>query len=170
MNQRGKNQFFQSEFEHQRVCRELSRCVRTNEVSVSEPAAMASPIKLFHTFQKFYKTMGLDTDGVSNQSRRSKNLLGSIKSTKLWKNLFFIISTLQLSISSTTLFLIDAQTADQYGLTFYVSITTFCALVNYLAITFKLNEISMLITKYEQFISKSWFKNWLYIYWMISKH
>lgn len=105
---------------------------------------MAGPIKLFQTVQKLNKTMGLN---ISHERQTS--------SAKLIRNLFFIASITQLFISSTAFFLFEAQTADDYGISFYVLLTTLCVVINFVTVAWRTDKISMLIECYEKFIGKS---------------
>lgn len=73
------------------------------------------------------------------------------------KSLFFRISTMLLFISTAAYFLFEAQTADECGLSFYVSITVMTVTVYTSKIAWKLNKIFKLIRNYEEFIDKSEF-------------
>lgn len=111
-------------------------------ISVSLAVIMAGPIKLFETVQKINKAMG-----ISHEAQTSP--------AKLTKNLFVIASTTQLFISSTAFFLFEAQTADDYGISFYVSLTTLCVVINFVTVVWKKDRILTLIECYEIFIGKS---------------
>lgn len=124
------------------------------KVSIPLTVIMAgSPIKLFQTVQKLNKTMGIWD--IQNQKQTSKNHLQFIPSVKFIRKLFFILSTTQLFLSSTAFFLMRAQIADDFGLSFYVSLTTFCVMINFMTVAWKMNKFSMLIEHYEKFIEKS---------------
>lgn len=122
------------------------------KISISLTVIMAGSIKLFQSVQKFNKTMGLD---ILHQRQFSKNHLQFNLSAKLIKSLFFILSTMQLFISSTAFFLIKAQTSADYGISFYVSLTTFCVLINFVTVAWRMDNILTLINRYEKFIGKS---------------
>lgn len=115
---------------------------------------MAVSIKLFQTLRKLYKTKGLD---IRHQLHTPKNLFQFITAAQLTRFLFFIIPITQLFISSTAFFLVKAQTPDEYGTSFYVSLTTLCVIINFLIIAWRMVEILDLIIGYEKFIEKSQF-------------
>lgn len=103
---------------------------------------MPAAIKLFQLLQKFYKFLGLD---IGSNSQCSLNL----------KNVFIFTSAAQLFISSTAFSLFKAQTVDDYSLSFFISITTFFATINFVVIAWEMANILRLIGKYEEFIGKS---------------
>lgn len=109
---------------------------------------MPNAIKLFHLLQKFYKSLGLDIQPNRLDLKCSLNL----------KNIFIFIFPMHLFISSVAFFLFKAQTADEYSVSFFVSITTFFATMNFLTIARKMANILMLIGKYEAFIENSEFE------------
>lgn len=71
------------------------------------------------------------------------------------KNLLLSISTVQLFISSSAFFLFEAQTADEYGISFFVSLTILSMMANILSVAWNIDKILMLIGKYEKFLEKS---------------
>lgn len=115
-------------------------------ISLVLTVVMSTVVKLFDTQQKLYKTLGFDI--YQSQSCHSKCLI-SIKS------LFFLISSLQLFISTTAFFLFEARTVDEYGMSFYISITIFSVSINITTIAWKMDEIFVLLRNYEEFIDKS---------------
>lgn len=106
---------------------------------------MAVVIKLFHTLQSFYKSLGLQIR--LSQSCRSQYLLSAI-------NLFLSISTVQLFLSTSAFFLFEAQTADEYGISFYISITVLSVIVDIGSVAWNINKILTLIGNYEKFLKK----------------
>lgn len=110
--------------------------------------AMSCVVKLFNTQQKFYKTLGFDI--FLSQSCHSKCLASA-------KILFFLISSTQLFISTTAYFLFQAQTADEYEISFYISITIFITMINISTIAWKIRKFLTIIERYEDFIDKSQF-------------
>lgn len=110
--------------------------------------AMSCVVKLFNTQQKFYKTLGFDI--FLSQSCHSKCLASA-------KILFFLISSTQLFISTTAYFLFQAQTADEYEISFYISITIFITVINISTIAWKIRKFLTIIERYEDFIDKSQF-------------
>lgn len=110
--------------------------------------AMSCVVKLFNTQQNFYKTLGFDI--FLSQSCHSKCLASA-------KILFFLISSTQLFISTTAYFLFQAQTADEYEISFYISITIFITVINISTIAWKIRKFLTIIERYEDFIDKSQF-------------
>lgn len=115
-------------------------------ISLMLAVAMSCVVKLFNTQQKFYKTLGFDI--FLSQSCHSKCLASA-------KILFFLISSTQLFISTTAYFLFQAQTADEYEISFYISITIFITVINISTIAWKIRKFLTIIERYEDFIDKS---------------
>lgn len=107
-------------------------------------------IKLFNNQQELYKTLGFII--YQSKSWHSKSL-SSVKS------LFFLISTMSLFISTTAFFLCEAQTADEYGISFCISLTVLVTMVNVSIVAWNIDKILMLIRNYETFIDESWFSS-----------
>lgn len=107
---------------------------------------MPHVVKLFNTYQKFYETLGFDIF----ESCCTKCLISA-------KSVFHLIASMQLFISTTAFFLFEAQTADEHGISFYISITILVTTVNISTVAWKMDEILMLIRNYEEFIDKSQF-------------
>lgn len=129
-------------------------------ISLVLAVVMSSVVKLFDTQQKLYKTLGFDI--YQSQSCHSKCSI-SIKS------LFFLISSMQLFISTTAFFLFEARTVDEYGMSFYISITIFSVSINITTIAWKMDEIFVLLRNYGEFIDKSQFlfEKYVFNFWII---
>lgn len=108
---------------------------------------MATGIKLFRIVQKIYKTIGLNILPCQSQHHSNFNE----------KFFLLFIFPAQFFISSIGFFLFEAETADEYGLSFYVSISMLRIIIDILNIGLKMEKISTLIGKYEEFIDKSLF-------------
>ena len=107
---------------------------------------MAGAFNFFITIQEFYKSMGLDTR--SPQTYFSKRLVFT-------KSLFLFSFTVQLFISSSAYLLFEARTADELGISFYISITILSVMINTVSVAWRIDEIFVLIGKYEEFVEKS---------------
>lgn len=94
---------------------------------------MAGVVKLFHTLKLFYK------------------IIGSVNSM----NVFRMSSFVAAYISTTAFFVFEAETTDENGTSFYVSITLFCVAINTAITTSKMANILELIEKYEEFFANS---------------
>ena len=117
-----------------------------NCVSLILDVVMSSVIKLFHTLKIFYKKIGLSVlPSQLHQPTCSLNLL----------NICLLISPIPLYISSTAFYLFEAETADENGTSFYISVTIFAIAINISIIASKMTKILALIEKYEEFITKS---------------
>lgn len=102
--------------------------------------AMPGAMELFNTQRKFYETLGF---AIHPNCRISA------------KYLIFLISSIQLFISTTAFFLFEARTAVEYGMSFYISITIVVSMVNISTIGWKMEEVLALIRNYEEFIENS---------------
>lgn len=109
-------------------------------------ATMAEQIKLLKLTQKMYQDMGIYPP-QSNQNRRSIN----------WRNIFMLVSFIQLLISSFAFLIDEADSIVDAGTSFYVAITELCCIVYYLINMWKIPKILKLIEHYENFIEKSKF-------------
>lgn len=98
-------------------------------------------VQLFQIVQNFYKTIGL------NLPTQLSSLNG--------KQFLFIIIPAPFIISSVAFFLFEAQTADEYGTSFYMSISVLGSAINISNIAWEIDKILTLIGKYEKFIDKS---------------
>lgn len=109
--------------------------------SLSRTVVMAGVIELFCTIKSFYKSMGL-------YPNHKKCLISA-------KNIFLSISIIQLFITSSAYLLFQAKTSDEYGISFYISITLLSVMVNISNTAWKIDKILTLIGKYEKFIENS---------------
>lgn len=107
---------------------------------------MSSVVKLFITQRKLYKTLGIDI--YQSQIWRSMRSING-------RSLLFLISALQFYISTTAFLVFEAQTADEYGMTFYISITIVSVAINAITIAWQMDKIFILMRNYEEFIDKS---------------
>lgn len=105
---------------------------------------MAGVIKLFHTTQMFCKALGLDTPR-----------LHCLKHSLNAKTVFHLIFLAQLFVSSSAFFFFDAKTIDEYGMSFYVSITYLSFTINIMTFAWQMTNITTQIEKYEEFTKKS---------------
>lgn len=96
---------------------------------------MSSVVKLFHTVKKFY------------------TIIGSLSAS----NVFRLSSFVAAYISVTAFFFFEAQTADENGTSFYVSISLLVIAINTSITIANMAIILELIENYEEFIAKSWF-------------
>lgn len=105
---------------------------------------MAGGIKLFQSFKKYSKSMGIDLS-QSNQKCSFTPI-----------NLLILVLFVQMFISSSAFFLFKAKSAYDYGFSFYISVAELLGLTIYLSIIgFKLADVVTLIQKYEDFIGMS---------------
>lgn len=107
---------------------------------------MTGRIDLFHNVQIFFKTMGFNNN--PSQSYHQKNF----PSAKSW---FLLIASVQLFLSSLAFFLFEARTTDEYGISFFMSITILSVTINILTVAWKIDKILKLIAKNEEFLEKS---------------
>lgn len=117
-------------------------------VSLVLPVVMSSVVKLFISQRKLYKKLGLDASAA--QSSSSKCLVSG-------KSLFLLVASTQLFISTTAFFLFKAETVDEYGMSFYISITVLIITIYTSDIAWKMDQISTLMNACEDFIDKSLF-------------
>lgn len=108
---------------------------------------MSSVIKLFNTLKKHYKIFGLDIS-PSQSSHEAKFTFHAT-------NIFQLISPVPLYVSSTAFFFFKAQTPDENGTSFYVSITLLTIAINIVVFEWKMPKIMELIERYEEFIANS---------------
>lgn len=133
----------------------------TNVVHLSSILTVAmstSVVKLFNTQRKLYKTLGLYIH--RSQLWHSTGLATA-------KSLFFLISAVQFFITTTAFFLFEAQTINEYGMSFYISITILAVAINTTTIAWQIDQISRLMRNYEEFIDKSQFG--VFLCWNIFK-
>lgn len=124
----------------------------TNQFSVEHrTVTMVRVVKLFQTVQNFYRTNGFHILPTQSQHQSSMCPLNG----KMFLLLFF---PAQLFILSAAFFLFEAQTADENGLSFYMSISVLASTINVLNVVWKIDKILTLIDRYEEFIDKRWFR------------
>ena len=98
---------------------------------------------LFNMVQKNFKTIGI----YPSQSR-GICLCNS-------RYLFLVFSFIQMIFSSLAYLIFQADTADQYGISFYVTITILTQFFQFVIITQKMPKILNLIEDYKAFVLKS---------------
>lgn len=103
-------------------------------------SVMGGPIKLFQTVQKFYKTMGINS-----------NQYFSINAKKL----FFLLTITLGLISVTAYFSFAAKTIEEYGNSFYSATSNLYTLVDIIVTIWRMPDILKLIEKGEKFIKNS---------------
>lgn len=102
---------------------------------------MAAPVKLFRSFERFNRFLGMHPP---NQ-RNSFNL----------RSAFELLTLMLLFTSSAAQFLFKASAIVEYAQSFYISTTALCVTVNFVSISIEMRDILLLIEKYEEFIQKS---------------
>lgn len=110
---------------------------------------MARVVKLFQTVRKllivnFANGLNLPTQA---KQQRSKFPLGG-------KTFLLLLFPAQLLISSVAFFLVEAQTVDEYGVSFYVSLAVLVSTINISNTAWKVDKITTAFDKYEEFIDK----------------
>lgn len=107
-------------------------------------------MKLFHHIRKWFETLGVYPVQWQRKS--------------LWneRNLFVIISLVQMFISSLAYFLYEAKSIGEYADSFFMVFTNVVCVVFFSISIFKMSSIHMLIGEFEQFIEKSEFMAKLY--------
>lgn len=94
---------------------------------------MSSVVKLFYTLKTFYKIIG-SLNGI---------------------NAFRLTTFVAAYISTTAFFFFEAQTTDENGTSFYVSISMLAIAIDISITQSKMANIFELIGKYEEFIANS---------------
>lgn len=105
---------------------------------------MTGAIKLFKFLQGCYCLVGIDSPPPNRQS-------GSLN----FKNLIVILFFVQYLAASFAFFLFKANSAYEYGYSFFNALTELTMLVYYPNIILKMPDILKLIERYEEFIEKS---------------
>lgn len=100
-------------------------------------------MQLFQSLQKLYHATGI----YPSQPHRNCSIN--------WKILFILLSQIQFAILTGAYFLIEANSIDEYGASFYGSISAFVGTVFFLINFSKMNKILRLIGKLQEFITKS---------------
>lgn len=104
---------------------------------------MAKSLKVFQFLKKSYQTIGF------HPSRSGQSFSFDLR------NLFVLMSILQLCSSSLTYFLFGARSLFGYGASFYASITTLYAFIILSIKLRKISNILILIKKFEEYIERS---------------
>lgn len=100
-------------------------------------------IKLFQSVHQFYHDMGI-YPSQPNQNRKPNA-----------KNVFVLLSAIQLCITSLAFFLFEANSITEYGISFYMSLSELTITVYFLIVAWKIPKNLKLIDEMEQFITKS---------------
>lgn len=104
---------------------------------------MSKSIKLFRYVRKIYRALGIYPPVKHGQNPfNAKNSINSA----------FLILT---SVSSFAYFLFEADSIDEYGKSFFASISNFELLVYFIVSFLKIHSISKLIRELEKFIETS---------------
>lgn len=103
-----------------------------------------SSIKLFQFLQKFCRTFGINS-GQSNQNRYHINLA----------NWFALLCLNEYLISTAVFFLLEASSMVEYGITFYICISTAACDFYCLSAFWQVKNISKFVANWEEFIGKS---------------
>lgn len=104
---------------------------------------MARPLKLFRIVQKSYQMIGIFP--------RQPNQIYPLNST----NVLYLYTMVQFIIVSSVYFLFKAERLDEFGLSFYVTLTATSILFYYVTNIHQIGNILKLIEKFEEFIGNS---------------
>lgn len=102
---------------------------------------MARSIKLFHRIQKIYRTLGIESNPNCSLSKYRKFIV--------------IMAIVSVLLALTTFILFDAETTTEYAACSSASIMVFAILCFFVINLFKINDITKLIQKFEDFIEMS---------------
>lgn len=100
--------------------------------------AMANQTKLFHSLRQLYQTLGIYPSEASQTYRFE------------WKTIFFVASTGLLFITSFAFFLFEAETVDDYGTSFYTSVSQCTQTSNIFIMIWRMPIIVELLKKFER--------------------
>lgn len=103
---------------------------------------MDGKIKLFQFVQNGYQIMGI------YPSQSNRNVLLNAK------NVYFSLTMIEMIISSMAFFVFQAESIEEFGQSFFVSITILYALVGLLITIWKIPNILMLIEHFDEFVGK----------------
>lgn len=121
---------------------------RISSVAAVEQTAMARVVQLFQTVRKcldnFVIRLNLPTQ--ANHQRSKLSFSG--------KTFLLLIFPAQLFISSVAFILIQAQTVDEYGVSFYMTLAVLVSTINISNTAWKVDQMSTLLDKYEEFVDK----------------
>lgn len=104
---------------------------------------MAGKTKLFHSLRQLYQMLGIYS------SETNQNFLFN------WKIVFIASSMILFFIGSFAFFLWEAETVDDYGSSFYTSISQLCTTNYYLILVWRMPAILELFKNFEDFIESS---------------
>lgn len=101
-------------------------------------------IKLFQFNQEFCQTIGIELP-QSNRNRYKRKAI----------NLILIVCLVQYATATAGFLVYDAKSMGEYSVTFFAMICIIEALIDYLIIIWKLEDISKFIENCEKLIGKS---------------
>lgn len=113
----------------------LSQCIRM---------VAGDAIKIFQFNQNYCQTVGI----ALPESKRSHYTRNAV-------NLVLILSLVQFTIALAEYLLYDAKSMSEYGVTFFIIICIIDAIIDYLIILWKFEDILNYIKTCEAFIEKS---------------
>lgn len=134
----------------------LKRLLFKNGVSFSSIAVMAGSVRLFQTVKKCYQMLGINSS-QSNQTFAHRSR----------KFLFVLLIKLTI-LSQFGCFLLETESIQEYGYTFFDVSTGLCILSIFAITVSRISHISKCIEMCEQFIEKSkWrFISFVYVHCM----
>lgn len=115
-----------------------------NSSSLSWAFAMASSIVLFRSVRKFYHALGI----LPNHQTAHWSMFNA-------KTLFYSFSFMRMSISTIAFCIFKANSTFEYGVTNYVFFAELACMFYFSVQIWKIEDIIILITNYEDFIKKS---------------
>lgn len=107
-------------------------------------------MKLFQSLQKFYRITGI----YPSSSNRNHSVN--------WKILLILLSLIQFAVLTGVFFITEANSIDEYGTSFYGSISALLGVVDFLINIWKMANILRLIGKFEEFINKRKTVKWIF--------
>lgn len=99
-------------------------------------------LKLFHAVQKYFNAMGFFASPLQPNERCKFN----------WINLYFVLVLVIPVVPVLGFLIFKAQSAYEYGITFYAAITVILRISNHLTIINDLGKMLKLNKKYEEII------------------
>lgn len=106
---------------------------------------MAGSIRFFRFIQKSYYTVGIRPLSSQNKWFGSYN----------WRNSIVLLFLSIMFVASTAFLLFQANSFEEYGTAFYVSVTELVNIVCLIAIIPKMTDIFALMEKFGDFVEKS---------------
>lgn len=104
-----------------------------------------NPIKLFRLVRNICRLIGIHPSSQRNSKCRRFN----------YRNLSALFSMTAISLSTTAFFIFKADTIQNLGITFFVSVSGFIAVIGYLSFIYKMNNVFSLFKEFDKFIAKS---------------